>query len=162
MAYWRMQLHPGEPSDALSRTVTMLAAHFIGLDFGYVPGLTPADEDVGDLLRESPAPVSEGQRSYRAFATEMKEGDRVLIMVHNFSFALCRVAGGYNYVREIPEELRIWFRHYRRVDDVRYYGDFVKDAHSWERIPMANAIGPLHDQNGAAFRLIQRWLDAAR
>jgi hypothetical protein len=134
--------------------VTSLAANFIGLDFG--------SNDVGDLSRASAASLPDGRRDYLAFATQMKEGDRVLIMVHNFPFALCRVAGGYNYVREIPEELRIWFRHFRRVDDVRYYGDFVKDAHSWERIPMLNAIGPLHDQDGAAYKLIQRWLDAAR
>ena len=153
MAYWRMQLHPSEPGEAIRHAVTSLAAHFIGLDFA---------SDVGDLSRVSPASLPEGQRDYLAFATQMTEGDRVLIIVHHFPFALCRVAGGYNYVREVCPELGIWFRHFRRVDDVRFYGDFVTNAQPWEHIRMTDAISPLHDQAGVSYKLIQRWMGAAQ
>ena len=137
MAYWRMQLHPMEPPRALHHTVTSLAANLIGLDFGDYPGPTRPEDDVGDLLRAEPASLPENLRHYRAFATVMKEGDHVLVMVHNLPFALCRVAGAYTYVREVPRELKVWFRHFRCVDDVRYYGDFVTNAHAWPRIPDA-------------------------
>ncbi len=163
MTYWRMQLHPMEPGAALRHTVTCLAAKFIGLDFGEgYPGPTRRGDDVGDLLRADPAALPETQRGLVAFATEMQEGDYVLVMVHNFPFALCRVAGGYNYVREVPPELKVWFHHFRRVDDVRYYGDFVTDAHAWERIPTPHTISPVRDEDGPVFQLIQRWVGAAQ
>lgn len=38
MAYWRMQLHPSQPGEAIQHAVTSLAANFIGLDFGSAPG----------------------------------------------------------------------------------------------------------------------------
>lgn len=63
MAYWRIQLHPSEPREALRYTVRTLAANRIGLDFGLVPGPTPAADAVGDLLRVSPASLAEGQRA---------------------------------------------------------------------------------------------------
>ena len=42
MAYWRMQLHPDNASEAVRHAVQSLAAGYIGLDFA---------EDVGDLNR---------------------------------------------------------------------------------------------------------------
>jgi len=33
MTYWRMQLHPNEPGEALKHSVESLVAGFIGLDF---------------------------------------------------------------------------------------------------------------------------------
>lgn len=162
MAYWRMQLHPSQPGEAIQHAVTSLAARFIGLDFGSDPGPTPASGDVGDLSRVSAASLPEGQRDYLAFATQMREGDRVLIIVHHFPFALCRVAGGYNYVREVCPELGIWFRHFRRVDDVRFYGDLVTNVRSWDQIRMTDAISPLHDPGSASYKLIERWLSAAQ
>lgn len=163
MTYWRMQLHPMEPRVALRHTVTCLAANLIGLDFGErYSGPTRPGEDVGDLLRADPASLPESQRGFRVFATDMREDDYVLVMAHNFPFALCRVAGPYNYVREIPPELKIWFHHFRRVDDVRYYGDFVTDAHAWQRIPTPQTIGRVSDEDGPVFQLIRGWLGAAQ
>ncbi len=162
MTYWRMQLHPMEPEAALRHTVTCLAANFIGLDFGDYPGPTRPGDDVGDLLRADPASLPESQRGFRAFATEMQEGDYVLVTAHNFPFALCRVAGGYNYVREIPPELKVWFLHFRRVDDVRYFGDLITDAHAWQRIPTPHTLDPVRDESGPVFQLIRRWLGAAQ
>ncbi len=45
MAYWRMQLHPAEPSESVKGCVESLAAGYIGLDFA---------TDVGDLMRLDP------------------------------------------------------------------------------------------------------------
>jgi len=94
MTYWRMQLHPAAPGEALWYTVQSLAAGYIGLDFD------TNEPDVGDLLspqaRQDSLP--EKQRDYWAFAHEMAEEDRVLIIVHHFPFALVRVAGPYNYI----------------------------------------------------------------
>ena len=42
MAYWRMQLHPDNASEAARHSVESLAAGYIGLDFA---------TDVGDLKR---------------------------------------------------------------------------------------------------------------
>ncbi len=162
MAFWRMQLHPNESAEAVRHTVTSLAASLIGLDFGPGSGPTAAAADVGDLIGVDRGALLESQRAYLPFATEMKEGDHVLVIVHNFPFALCRVAGGYKYVREVSLESGIWFRHSRRVDDVRYYGDFVKDAHAWERTLMPHAFGPLLDPESAQYKLIWRWLGAAQ
>ncbi len=38
MAFWRMQLHPNDASNALRHTSQSLAAGFIGLDFLNPPG----------------------------------------------------------------------------------------------------------------------------
>jgi hypothetical protein len=162
MTYWRMQLHPNDAAHAVRHTVTSLAANLIGLDFGSGSGPTYATDDVGDLLRVNPTTLPENQGVFRAFATEMIKGDLVLVVVHKFPFALCRVAGEYNYVREVPPELKAWFRHFRRVDDVRYYGDFVKNAHDWEEILMVNTIAAVRDPESAPYKLIQRWLGAAQ
>ena len=33
MTYWRMQVHPASPGDAVAHTIESLAAGYIGLDF---------------------------------------------------------------------------------------------------------------------------------
>jgi hypothetical protein len=149
MTYWRMQLHPEDSSGAIRRTVESLSAGYVGLDFA---------ADVPDLLTIQQDALPANQRNYWGFAHEMDVGDRVLLFAHHFPFALVRVSGEYNYIRSKVRELGVWFRHFRSVDDVRYYGDFVTNASDWERIPMAATITPLRDPNSASYKLIDRWL----
>ena len=149
MAYWRMQLHPSESSVAIQHTVSSLTAGYIGLDF---------ESDVPDMLTIQKSDLPEKQRVYWAFAHEMAEDDRVLIFAHNFPFALARVKGPYNYIRSIAPEIGVWFRHFREVDEIRYYGDFLTNAHDWEPIPMPATINALRDRGAASYQLIDRWL----
>ena len=149
MAYWRMQLHPSESDGAIKHTVESLAAGYIGLDFAV---------DIPDLLtvgQDAPPP---NQRNYWAFAHEMQVGDQVLLFAHHFPFALAAVTGDYNYIRSAAPEIGVWFRHFRAVDDVRYYGDFVTNARTWEPITMTATITPLRDPKSASFELVDRWL----
>ena len=149
MTYWRMQLHPSESEGALRHTVESLAAGFIGLDFAV---------DVPDMLTVPQDALPENHRNYWAFAHEMTIGDYVLLFTHHFPFALARVKGDYNYIRETAPEIGVWFRHFRSVDNVRYYGDFVTNAQSWERITMTATITPLRESTSASFQLIEQWL----
>jgi hypothetical protein len=149
MAYWRMQLHPAEPEEAIRHTVKSLSAGYIGLDFS---------TDIPDLLTVPQNQLPENQRHYWAFAHEMLEGDFVLLFTHHFPLALVRVVGPYNYIRSTAPEIGVWFRHFRRVEDVRYYGDLVTNAHNWESMQMTATITPLRDAGSASYRLIERWL----
>ena len=79
MTHWRMQLHPAEPGEAVRHCVDSLAAKYIGLDF---------TSEVGDLRTLNPGALPERQRDYWAFAHEMEEGEKVLIITHHFPFAL--------------------------------------------------------------------------
>lgn len=151
MTYWRMQLHPSESEGAIRHTVESLSAGYIGLDFS---------TDVPDLLTIRQDMLPDNQRHYWAFAHEMEVGDRVLLFAHHFPFALTRVAGGYNYIRAAAPEIGVWFRHFREVSDVRYYGDFVTNAQTWQPITMTATITPLRESHSASFQLIERWLRA--
>ena len=102
--------------------------------------------------------LPQSQRNYWAFAHEMAVGDRVLLFAHHFPFALARVAGEYNYIRNIAPEIGVWFRHFRKVDDVRYYGDFVTNAKMWEPLVMTATLTPLRDSNSSSYQVIKRWL----
>ncbi|MFC5863513.1 hypothetical protein ACFPT7_14500 [Acidicapsa dinghuensis] len=104
--------------------------------------------------------LPESERHYWAFALEMTEGDRVLLFTHHFPFALVRVSGPYNYIHSRAPELGVWFRHFRKVDDVHYYGDFVKNARIWENLVMTATITPLRDVNSGSYQVIERWLSA--
>ena len=126
-----------------------MTAGYIGLDLS---------TGIADLLTVSQDSLPENQRIYWAFAREMEVGDRVLLFAHHFPFALVRVAGEYNYIRAAAPEIGVWFRHFRRVDDVRYFGDFVTNAQSWEPIVMTATITPLRESSTASFQLIERWL----
>lgn len=152
MAYWRMQLHPSEPSESVKDCVESLAAGYIGLDF---------NSDVGDLMRLDRSTLSPAEKDYWLFAHGMNTGDWVLIIAHHFPFALANVVGPYNYMRERAPELGVWFRHFRKVDPVMYYADFITNAHEWEVTKMTDAISPLLDPNSASYRLIDNWLRAA-
>lgn len=149
MAYWRMQLHPNDSETAIEYTVKSLTAGYIGLDF---------ETDVSDLLTVEQSDLPQNQRVYWAFAHEMQEGDWVLIFAHNFPFALVRVKGSYNCIRSIAPEIGVWFRHFREVDEIRYYGDLVTNAHDWEAIPMPATINALRDRGAASYQLIEKWL----
>ncbi len=151
MTYWRMQLHPDAPGGAIKHTVESLTAGYVGLDFA---------EDVPDLKTIVQANLPENQKSYWGFAHEMSQGDRILLFAHHFPFALARVAGEYNYVRAAVPELGVWFRHFRAIDDVRYYGDFNTNAKNWIPLTMTATITPLRDPASNSFRLIEKWLSA--
>ena len=148
MTHWRMQLHPAAPGGAIKHTVESLSAGYIGLDFA---------EDTADLKTISQSALPENQRHYWAFAHEMEIGDHVLLFAHNFPFALARVSGDYNYVREAVHELRVWFRHFRAVDSVAYYGDFHTNVRNWNSIPMPATIMPLRDPLSESFVIIEEW-----
>jgi hypothetical protein len=149
MTYWRMQLHPSESEGAVRHTVECLSAGYIGLDFS---------QPVPDLLTVGQEALPATQRNYWGFAHEMEIGDRVLLFAHHYPVALVRVAGSYNYIRFKAPEIGVWFRHFRLVDDIRYYADFVTNAHEWENLIMTATITPLRDEDSASFQLIQRWL----
>jgi hypothetical protein len=148
MTHWRMQLHPSEPDEAVGHTVKSLASGYIGLDFA---------EQVGDLLVTPQSALPERQRDYWAFAHEMAQGDRVLIFAHHFPFALVTIAGPYNFIRERAPEIGVWFRHFRRIENPRYYADFVTNAHDWESIKMVDTISPLRDPASKSYQLVESW-----
>lgn len=152
MAYWRMQLHPSESEGAIKHTVESLSAGYIGLDFAV---------DVPDLMTVAQSQLPESQRNYWAFAHEMKVGDHVLLFAHHFPFALAKVSGEYNYVRAAVPELGVWFRHFRAVEDVRYFGDFITNARTWPQITMTATITPLRNTDTESHQLIERWLSGA-
>ncbi len=152
MTYWRMQLHPDKPGEALKHSVESLAAGYIGLDFA---------AQVGDLMETTQSALPDHQKDYWAFAHEMVVGDKVLIIVHHFPFALATVADDYNYIRRRAREIGVWFRHFRRVKDIRYYGDFVTNAHDWESIKMTDTISPLRDPSSKSYKLIEDWAPSA-
>ncbi len=148
MTYWRMQVHPAQPALATRHTVQSLAAGFIGLDFV---------QEVGDMMRCTQQDLPAGQRDYWHFAHGMAIGDKVLIIAHNFPLALATVAGDYNYIRTTVPELGVWFRHFRRVQDVKYYGDLVTNAHNWQQLVMTDAISILNNPGSQSYQLIQTW-----
>jgi hypothetical protein len=149
MAYWRMQLHPGESEEAVRHTVESLSAGYVGLDFA---------GDVSDLMTISQNDLPEKQRNYWAFAHEMEIGDWILLFTHHFPFAAARIAGPYNYIRSAAPEIGVWCRHFRKIDGVRYYGDFVTNAKDWEKIVMTATITPLRDEKSASYKLLQGWV----
>ena len=149
MAYWRMQLHPNEAGEAMWYAVQSLAAGYIGLDF--------SSDDVGDLHRTDKNELPTHQKDYWAFAHNMALDDEVLIVVHHFPFALVTIDGDYNYIRTPDPKIGVWFRHFRHVTKLRFYADFCKNAHEWERLPMIDTISPLVEVSTKSYRLIQEW-----
>lgn len=143
-----MQLHPNEPGRSTEYAVRSLSAGFIGLDFV---------DEVGDLIITDPQSVIPTQRDYFAFAHTMAIGDPVLVMAHHYPVALCTVSGEYNYIRHTAQELGIWFRHFRRVENVRFYADKVTNAHVWQNITMTDTISPLHDPQSLSYQLMHTW-----
>jgi hypothetical protein len=143
-----MRLHPNKLDRASSLAAQSLTAGFIGLDF---------ERDVGDLLRATQQSLPSQHRDYWAFAHDMQVNDSVLIICHHVPFALVTVAGDYNYIRNPVPEIGVWFRHFRRVQEVRYYSDFITNAGAWQQIKMTDTISPLNDPQSASYQLIQSW-----
>jgi hypothetical protein len=148
MNYWRMQLHPCASGSAAEHATQSLAAGFIGLDF---------HEDCGDLSKANPNNIAVGQKDYLQFWRDMGIGDKVLIIVHHFPFALVEVAGEYNYIRNTEPEIGVWFRHFRRVKNVKYYSDFKTNAASWVQIRMTDTISILWSKDSKSYKLIEDW-----
>ncbi len=146
MKYWRMQLHPDDSANAGLYANQSIAAGFIGLDF---------ETDVGDLLSDAHPEILSTQKDYVDFAKNMGVGDKVLIIVHHFPFAVVTVASDYNYIRRTEPELGVWFRHFRRVEDAIYYSDFHTNAKSWEQYIMTDTISILRDPESKSYRLIE-------
>jgi hypothetical protein len=143
-----MQIHPASPHEAVKHTIESLAAGYIGLDFA---------QDVGDLHTVEQSSLPANQRNYWGFAHEMIEGDLVLILAHHFPFALAEVSGPYNYIRFNAPEIGVWFRHFRKVNKIRYYADFKTDVRAWEQTTMTATITPLRDPDSASYQLIKEW-----
>jgi hypothetical protein len=149
MTYWRMQIHLDDSRTTFRDTIMSLAGGYIGID-------SPGDAgDLGAVLRDA-LPAS--QREAWAFAQEMAIGDRALVFARHFPFALVRIAGRYNHVRTPIPEHGILFRHFRRIDDARYYADLAQNPREWESIAMTERVAPLRDQNSLSYQLIERWL----
>jgi hypothetical protein len=146
-----MQLHPDAPGGAIKHTVESLSAGYVGLDF---------EGDVPDLMTITQSKLPDNQKNYWGFAHEMEVGDWILLFTHHFPFALARVSGQYNYVRAAVPELGVWFRHFRAVDQVKYYGDHLTNARSWKPLTMTATITPLRDTKSESYVLMDEWLKA--
>lgn len=148
MQFWRMQLHPNVRGAAARHAIESLAAGFIGLDF---------KTDPGDLRHVRRADLNAGSRDYWDFANTMANGDKVLVIVHHFPFALAVVDGDYNYITRTEPKIGVWFRHFRRVKNVSYYADQVTDAHRWPRLTMTDTISILKEKTSESYKLIRSW-----
>ena len=145
-----MQLHPDDSERAVKHSTRSLGLGYIGLDFAEPPG---------DLTDVDPATIPQSQRDYADFAHTMQIGDAVLIVAHHYPFALVRVVGPYNYIRDPNEELGVWFRHFRKVNVLGYYADFVTNPGDWQQTTMTDTISVLRDENGISYRLMDSWLE---
>ena len=144
-----MQLHPSDSANSTRLASESLSAGLIGLDFA---------TDVGDLHVVQYDALPDDQRNYWAICHEMDVDDIVLVMAHHFPLALCRVADDYNYIRRIEPELGVWFRHFRRVDQISYFADVYTNAHDWPRITMTATISPLRNTGTESRDLIDDWM----
>ena len=151
MTSWRMQLHPKAPGGSARHAAESLSAGFVGLDFKW---------DVGDLCRAKYDELPSEEKNQWAFAHDMAEGDHVLIFSHHYPFALARVTGPYNYIRHPVPEIGVWFRHFRRVAAVRYYGDFRTNASLWKPLTMTATLTPLRSSESGSQQLVDEWLAA--
>jgi hypothetical protein len=140
---------PAQPGESVKHCIDSLAAGYIGLDFA---------AEVGDLKKSSKERLPENQKDYWAFAHGMSMGDKVLIIAHHFPFALATISGDYNYVRSVAPEIGVWFRHFRKVDDVHYYADLKTDVRKWEQLKMTDTISILRDTESRSYELIEDWL----
>lgn len=146
-----MQLHPKFPGASARHAAESLTAGFVGLDFVW---------DVGDLNRVKYEELPIPETVQWAFAHEMCEGDLVLIFVHHYPFALARIDGPYNYIRTPVPEIGVWFRHFRRINDVRYYSDFRTNPSTWKPLTMTATLTPLRKSDSGSQVLIDEWLSA--
>jgi|CXWL01.1.fsa_nt_gi hypothetical protein len=152
MANWKMQIHPSsQDGQACEYAIEALSDGLIGLDFRF-------DDDEGDLRLKTKEQIKDTtRRFYYAFCDEMKVGDHVLIVSHNYPFALCRVSSEYHYVTH-AEVLGHWFRHFRYVEVLAYYRDYIVNPKEWPMIRTPNAISPMRDQDTVEYQLVEQWL----
>ncbi len=148
MKYWRMQLHPKEAKIAVQHTVKSLAAGFIGLDFD-------DGDQPGDLRLANKKDSRQEVKDFWCIK-EMERNDKVLVFVHNFPFALVNVAGEYDYTTD-PVEVGVWFKHFRRVDKIKYYADWKTNPRDWKNLVMPCRIQGLIDTESASYKLIEQW-----
>jgi hypothetical protein len=154
--FWRMQLHPGNADQATRYAVQCLATGVVGFDYG---------EDPGDLVALNGSRKSHNINPHEIeFASENLIGDKVLVLVHHHPFALATIASDYYYLRaktlaEREELFGVWCNHIRRVRDIRYYSDWVKDPNNWESFHKCPTIQKLVDPQSASYKPIQRWLE---
>lgn len=141
-----MQLHPNDADNSAFYANQSVAAGFIGLDFA---------TEVGDLLSDEQKNILAAQKDYVHFANNMEKGDKVLIIVHHFPFAVVTVDGDYNYIRKTEPELGVWFRHFRRIKDAIYFSDYKTNAKSWEQYVMTDTISILNDPKSKSYKLIE-------
>ena len=150
--YWRMQMHPADSGNAVNHSVRCLSRGYIGLDFKDTVGDLTAGIDRSEL--------PEGQHDYMDFATPMKVGDFVLIFAHHFPLALVNVTGDYNHIKEHDESLGIWCTHFRKIELLGYYADWVTNANNWDSIKMTDTISKLSTDTGKSYQLIDEWRKA--
>ena len=144
--YWRMKLHPNEPERSFELAVSSLSRGYIGLDFKSFSGDLSAVEGTWKLPDHP---------DYLRFADSMEEGDLVLIFVRKRPFALAKVIGPYNYLKEEPEEtLGVWFRHFRRVDVLGYYADWRGNTDPPD-VNAPRAISRVHQRE--CIKFIDEW-----
>jgi hypothetical protein len=146
-----MQLHPNSAGESAQLAAESLSRGFIGLDF---------KEDVGDLERVDKKALSRKEKVFWLFAHEMKEGDFVIVYVHNYPFALARVAGPYNYIKTPVPQIGVWFRHFRQVDRVHYYSDLRTNPKAWDKSVMTATITPLRNDETQSQKLVSEWIAA--
>jgi len=140
-----MQLHPDDAKNSAFYSQQSLAVGLIGLDFA---------TEVGDLLASDHDGILVSQKDYLNFASNIEIGDKVLIISHHYPVAVLTVSGEYNYIRRKEPKLGVWFRHFRRIQDIKYFADHVTHAQAWEQYVMTDTISTLVDKNSKSNRLI--------
>lgn len=131
MQYWRMQLHPDQSNRAAAHAAESLSAGMIGLDH---------EEEIGDMRYGDRNRLPPHQRDYLDLATRMQRDDRLLIIVHHYPFAFATIDSDYFYITQKQPELKIWFRHFRRVRNVRYVADVITNPQLWPNLKMTDTI----------------------
>ena len=79
----------------------------------------------------------------------------MLIIAHHYPFAVAEVSGDYNYVRNPVPRIGVWFRHFREVKNILYYGDHFTNASAWEQVRMTDTLSPLRRDDTKSFKLIE-------
>lgn len=154
MNYWRMNLHPNESMKSISHTTASLTANYIGLGFL---------NDPGDLEISSPLPIhqSNNEFTYWQFYAELKIGETVAIFAHNLPFALVQVSGEYNYIKSPMPESGLWFNHFRKIENLRYFLDeytFEKWINFFENPPPTQMTIQRHsDTSKPIYKFIEAW-----
>jgi hypothetical protein len=154
MTYWRMQLHPNDSEKSIKYTSESLSFCYIGLAFF---------TDPGDLEITEPLDIHQSNNEYLywQFAKNMDIEDIVAIFSHNRPFALAKVCGKYNYIKYPMTETGLWFNHFRKVENVRYFLDEY-NYDKWDKFftsipPTQMTIQKHTDANKEIYQFIDSW-----